>query len=263
MTIWNDTIEPIKLSRRLRTVAERIPQGSRLADIGSDHAMLPVFALQQGLATAGIAGEVVAGPLEAAKRQIREAGLEDRISARLGDGLDVIEPGEASVITICGMGGCTLQSILERGADRLSGVERLILQPNVGEAAVRKWMLRHNWLLIDETIVEEEGLFYEVLTAVPIQSDEQALVGEMLYSSEVIGGRRIEQDLLLLMGPHLIRNPQPELQAKWNEEIRKRTYIMEQMGKSESIEAARKLARMREETESIKEVLACLQMDKR
>ncbi len=258
-----DTIDPVKLSRRLQTVAQRIPQGSRLSDIGSDHALLPVYAVQQGLAISAVAGEVAAGPLDAAKRQIEAAGLSDSIAARLGNGLDVIAPGEVSVITICGMGGCTIQSILDRGAQRLAGVERLILQPNVGEAAVRKWLLRHNWLLMDEQIVEEDERFYEILTATPITNADQQRENEALYEPFERNDCRIDRELLLQMGPYLLRHPTQELEAKWLDEIRKREYIMNQMAMSASEDAARKRAIMLTETERTKEVLQCMRMDRR
>lgn len=253
----------VKLSARLHTIVEQIPTGSIIADIGSDHALLPVFALQQGIAKLAIAGEINDGPLRSAQKQIAEAGLEQQVIARKGDGLSVVSPGEVNVITIAGMGGATIESILERGLPQLAGVERLILQPNVFESAVRRWLLRHNWLLIDETILEEDGLFYEILTAVPAHSINGDLTNNKLYEPIHLGEHAVaDKELQLLMGPYLLRKPTDVLQRKWLEEIAKRERVLAQMDLSPSAEAAQKRKLLGNETEKIKEVLSCLRTDK-
>ena len=78
------------LSQRLATVADYIPQGSRLADIGTDHAYLPVNLLKRGIITGGVAGEVVRGPFENAQREIAREGFSDQLTARLANGLRAI-----------------------------------------------------------------------------------------------------------------------------------------------------------------------------
>ena len=92
----------MKLSNRLQQIHDQIPEGSRMADIGSDHALLPVAAIRSGKAVSAVAGEVNSGPYEAASKQVSDAGLEAQITVRRGDGLDVITAGEVDVITIAG-----------------------------------------------------------------------------------------------------------------------------------------------------------------
>jgi tRNA (adenine22-N1)-methyltransferase len=81
-----------QLSVRLETVAGFVPKNARLADIGSDHAYLPCVLAARDVVSYALAGEVVKGPFESAAEQIRTSGVGDRVSARLGDGMDVIEP---------------------------------------------------------------------------------------------------------------------------------------------------------------------------
>lgn len=111
----------------------------------------------------GIAGEVVVGPYKSAQKQVAKNGLENKIDVRLADGLEAVKlEDHVSAITICGMGGVLIRDILQRGKEknRLSGEERLILQPNVGERQLRKWLVDEEYTIIDESILEEnqEGL---------------------------------------------------------------------------------------------------------
>ena len=105
-------------------------------------------------------------------RNIAAAGLLDRIDVRKGDGLGVLAPGEADAVVIAGMGGATITDILDAGEDRLEGVGVLLLQPNVGARDVRRWLHDHGWFLRDECVLEEDGVFYDILEAVPAQPRE-------------------------------------------------------------------------------------------
>ncbi len=94
------------LSLRLQKAAEFVPQNARLADIGSDHAYLPVALMLQNKISYGIAGEVVVGPYKSAEKQVAKNGLENKIDVRLADGLEAVKlEDHVSAITICGMGG--------------------------------------------------------------------------------------------------------------------------------------------------------------
>ncbi|MCZ8518733.1 MULTISPECIES: tRNA (adenine(22)-N(1))-methyltransferase [Paenibacillus] len=245
----------IRLSQRLQTIAKEVPAGSRLADIGSDHALLPSFLAQQGIIAGGVAGEVNEGPRDAAARQVRSAGLSGRIDVRLGDGLAVLSPGEVDVVTIAGMGGVLIASILEEGKSKLEGVKRLILQPNVGEGAVRQWLLDEGWVLIREQILEEDGKRYEVLTAV--RSDEADRTNEEVYKPQVLReGLTADRELLLKLGPYLLQEASPVWSAKWRDELQKLEMIVSRLGQSELEASKEKQAEIRREIEVMEEVLA-------
>lgn len=159
----------MKLSKRLQKVADLIPMRAKIADIGSDHAYLPTYLVEQGKAVKAVAGEVNQGPYETAKRTVEEAGLSDKIDVRRGNGLEVITAGEADTITVCGMGGGTIVEILAAGKDKLYGVKKMILQPMVDSDRLRKWLHQNGWRITVEELVMDEGILYEILLAEPGQ----------------------------------------------------------------------------------------------
>lgn len=206
-----------QLSVRLETVAGFVPENARLADIGSDHAYLPCVLAAREVVSFALAGEVVKGPFESAAEQIRTSGVGDRVSARLGDGMDVIESTDhIDVVTICGMGGDLISKILEKGRlkDKLVGVERLILQPNNGEKKLREWLIAHQYKIIDETILEENGKIYEIIVAENAETPEN-------YS-----------DLEYTFGRFLLQNKNETFRKKWLSEIDKCQYILDSMQKA-------------------------------
>jgi tRNA (adenine22-N1)-methyltransferase len=192
-----------KLSIRLESVAKYIPKGSRIADIGSDHAYLPCYVVQKEMSSFAIAGEVAEGPYQSARSQVESLGLTESISVRKGDGLEVLKPGEVDCITIAGMGGALIASILEAGKDKLANVRRLILQPNIGAKSIRTWLLENDWGLAAEEILEEDGKIYEVLVA------EQG-EAKTAYEDQWEKG--------LLFGPFLLKEKNTAFQKKWHAE---------------------------------------------
>ncbi|MDT2820502.1 tRNA (adenine(22)-N(1))-methyltransferase TrmK [Enterococcus devriesei] len=228
------------LSIRLQKAAEYVPQGARLADIGSDHAYLPVALMLQNKISYGIAGEVVAGPFKSAQKQVAKNGLEEKIDVRLADGLEAVElADEISAITICGMGGVLIRDILQRGKEknRLSGKERLILQPNVGEPQLRHWLVAEGYKIIEEAIVAENHKIYEVLAA------EKASTTPKYTEKE------------LFFGPILLQEHSPIFIEKWQHKLAKSEKILASLHQSDQ-DVADKIQAVSQEIEWIKEVLA-------
>jgi Predicted SAM-dependent methyltransferase len=252
------------LSKRLQAIADLVPPGARVADIGSDHALLPAYLVSSGKSPFAIAGEVRDGPLKASAARVEADGLADRVAVRKGDGLAVVAPGEVDSVVIAGMGGALIASILEAGreAGKLAGVTTLVLQPNVGEDIVRRWLLERGWHLASERIIEEDGRWYEILEARRVPDADR--LGAALYDASFLELDRpaeTKRELLLRMGPWLLRRPDERLFGKWRSELDKLAAISRQIERSDSPEAARKRREIAEEIGLIGEVMACLRAD--
>ncbi len=232
----------LKLSKRLQTVAEYIPNGAVMADIGSDHAYLPCYAVLNHKASKAIAGEITDGPFLSAKRQVEKSGLSSHISVRQGDGLEVIKKGEADAITIAGMGGSLIAHILEAGKDKLTGKERLILQPNIHAVHIREWLYKEGYALIDEVILEEDGKCYEVLVAEAGDRDA-AYAGISLSAG-------------MLVGPFLAKEKNAVFLKKWTQELEHTQSIYEQISRAATTEQNKqKLKELADRMELLKEVI--------
>lgn len=256
----------MKLSRRLTALADWVPEGARFADIGTDHALLPVFLASTGKVSFAVAGDVHAGPVEAAKRQVADAHLEAVISVRLGDGLAVLSPAEVDTVAIAGMGGSLMVRILEQAGNRLDGVRTLVLSPHVAEEAVRRWLAEHHYLLDKEMLLEEDGVIYTLMRAVRVENGEEwQLKYAELYDQALAAPclKQIPLSLMDEMGPLLLRRPTDVFHKKWEQEIAKRERVIAQLKHSEAPEAAAKADEWEQDIREIREVLSCLRVEKR
>lgn len=230
------------LSLRLQTVVNYIPQGFRLADIGSDHAYLPCHVVSKGTVPFAIAGEVVEGPYNSAVKQVQQEGLEAKISVRLGNGLEVINSGEVDCITICGMGGTLISNILDRGKSKLQEIKRLILQPNIGSSSLRRWLLENDWMLINEDIVAEDGKVYEILVAE--------------HGDPYTGYERDDLEAGLLLGPYIKKKKNAAFIQKWEGEKANWHRILKQLQHAEdSLQNQMKKQELLQKIQIVEEVL--------
>ncbi|MFC3798212.1 tRNA (adenine(22)-N(1))-methyltransferase [Cohnella sp. GCM10012308] len=260
------SMEAPRLSKRLASLAGLVKQGARFADIGTDHALLPVHLALAGTISYAVAGDVNAGPAEAARRQVRAAGVGDIVSVRHGDGLSVLAPGEVDTVCIAGMGGSLMVRLLEEAGEALSGVTTLILSPHVAEDQVRRWLETNRYVLALERLIEEDGEIYTLLRAERAASAEESEARHKeLYDPALLGAkcRAVPHALLYEMGPLLLRSADEAFMAKWRGELTKRERIANGMKQSDAADTRAKLEAWTRTTAEIEEVLACLLGEKR
>lgn len=204
-----------ELSRRLKAVASFIYKGATFADIGSDHAYLPAYVCERDPNARAIAGEVNDGPFQSAQSHINKQQLNDRVTVRKGNGLGVLNKNEVELVTIAGMGGKLIKTILEEGKEKLGKVQRIIAQPNLNAQVVRLWFLHNGYELIEETIIEEDGHIYEVL------------IGDRSEAPWKPYG--VDREKELLFGPFLRKEQSEAFISKWQGEADKLQFVLNQM----------------------------------
>ncbi|MDR0272228.1 MAG: class I SAM-dependent methyltransferase [Clostridiales bacterium] len=148
---------------RLSKLLECVGNCSVLADIGTDHAYLPIEAVRAGICEKAIACDINAGPLKIAKKNICKAGFSERIEARLGDGLNPLRENEADCVVIAGMGGMRIVEILKAAPKKIENA-KLVLQPQHDLEELRRFLHSNMSNIISEKLAIERSRFYVVLT---------------------------------------------------------------------------------------------------
>ncbi len=245
----------MKFRARLSAIVEMVPNGVTVADIGTDHAYLPVELILQNKVPFAVAGDVHEGPYQAAQATVRQVGLSEKISVRLGDGLAVICPGEVDTVILAGMGGSTMIAILAASPAVTAQLKMLILQPMSGAALLRKWLATAGWAFDAETLVEEEGRLYEIIRV-------NRIVDKVKQPSEA--AVKLDDDqwpelpLLYEIGPLLWRNKHPLLKWQLTLKITSIEQILRELERSTSPQSISKTQYYCEQLVKLKELLSCL-----
>lgn len=151
----------MNLTPRLQAVADLAGKSSSLADIGTDHAYIPIYLMQKGLVSKAIAADIKKGPLERADKNIRSAGLSERITLRLSDGLDNIKDNEADSVVIAGMGGEIISHMLKKA--KPAGITKMVLQPMTDIPLVRRALHENGMIIKAERLAAEKDKIYTVI----------------------------------------------------------------------------------------------------
>lgn len=228
----------IKLSKRLTKIIEMITLGSTVADIGTDHGYLPVHLVINGISPRVIATDVNEQPLASAAKLVTFLVLEKKIDLRLGDGLSILVPGEVETIVIAGIGASNELKILEESPQILNSTNRLILQPMRGTPKIRAWLVKHGWRIIDEELVLEDHIFYEIIAAEK--------------GNSVLSIDEVEN------GPMLLKKKHPLLKEFIKEKIETLELIDKSLEKSTNLNTKGQKQDIIEQINDLKRVITCL-----
>lgn len=190
----------LTLQPRLRAIADLVPAGCRLADVGTDHGYIPAALLLEGRISGAIASDIGKEPLEHAARTARQWGVADRMELRLCDGLWDIAPGEADTVVIAGMGGDNIVEILAAAPWTREGT-LLLLQPMSRAETLRRWLPENGYAALAEALVLDKGTIYPILSVrgggMPPATDAQAY-GGFLLAEDPLWGPYLEDRILRL-----------------------------------------------------------------
>ncbi|MEA4988631.1 MAG: class I SAM-dependent methyltransferase [Anaerovorax sp.] len=210
----------VKLSRRLQTIAEKIHVGETVADIGTDHGLLPIFLYENTISPYVILVDINEGPLEKARENINRYTKNLIFDIRLGSGLEPLKVREVDVVVIAGMGGLLMCEILQKDLQKTKSYGKLILQPRNAPEKLRKWLLLHGFQITDEVLVEEGRFLCEIIVAQPIESAD-------VFSKEQIN--HMETMLELEVNPILFKKRDPLLPAYIRNKIRIEKTILKEI----------------------------------
>ena len=177
------------LSARLQAILEFAKGCKVLADIGTDHAYLPIEAVRAGFCEKAIACDVNKSPLESAEKNIQLVPFLDQLETRLGNGLVPLEENEADCIVISGMGGMLIWDILQAQPAKARFAKKLILQPQQSVERLRKNLHGAGYEITAEKLVYEDARFYIILVArytgseVAAWTDREYFLGKYLCES--------------------------------------------------------------------------------
>lgn len=195
-----------RLSPRLSQVASFVPKGCHPADIGSDHAQLPIFLVESGKVDFAVATDVNMGPYLGMKSNVNASKAANRIRCYRFDGISELPDG-VDTLTICGLGGLKICSILEAHPEKLGNIQTIILDPHRDLMAVRKRVCELGFHIEDEAMVVDD----------PIEGEPRLSRGRIYYA--IIKFTRGFPPLAytpneLAFGPVLMRRADP-LYLEW------------------------------------------------
>ena len=156
-------MKEINISPRLLSAADFVRQDAILADIGTDHAYLPLFLLRAGRIERAFCSDVNEGPLDSARANIGAAGYLDRVEFTLADGADALAGKGITDYTICGMGGELIADIIDRADEMRNPAVRLILQPMTRRGALVSYLYKNGFEVLEEAYSKDAGKHYVTL----------------------------------------------------------------------------------------------------
>ena len=207
----------MQLSKRLECIFQMIEPCQCLCDIGTDHAHIPIAAIQNGVVQKAIASDVRKGPCDVARKNIAAHGLAQQIEVRMGSGFQTVKPGECDCAVIAGMGGHLMLDLFGEATETLKQCKQLVVQPQNALERIRAFFYEEGYAIQSEKLVYDEGKFYTVFS--------------VAYTGKKVEKERIDT----YIGEGLLRGPDPLLEAYLEKEIQRLQRILAQTEQEEVV----------------------------
>ena len=228
----------MQLSNRLETLTKYVPQGSRVIDVGTDHAYIPIYLIKNKIVTSCMATDINKGPLIKAEQNMAKYRISN-IKLKQTSGLQGITEADGNVIMISGMGGYLIIDILKAAMPLAKAANRLILQPQQDIDQVRYFLHENGFKIITEDFAKDDDKYYTILV---VEKGEEAYTEPYEY----------------LYGKCLIEKNSP-LFREWLE--KKQEKLIEIMGHLDTqggVQAMVRKGEINKELAQIEEVIKCL-----
>lgn len=230
----------MELTKRMQAVADMVSAGYKLADIGTDHAYIPIVLMEDEWIPFAVAMDINEGPLMCAKEHVLESGLSNKIELRLSDGFAELSPGEADSAVIAGMGGTLIIKILKKDWNVTVSLKECILQPQSEIAKVRAFLLQEGFLFIEEDMVFDEGKFYPMMKVQPPLAKIHNIKKE-------IPEKDSWTETEIQYGKYLLLGKNPVLKQFLEREKALKTGILESLRMQDSIHAKQRMKELEQE----------------
>ena len=228
----------MKLTPRLAAIADLISSGSIVADIGTDHAYLPVYLIQEQICQSVVASDSNLSPLKQAMETVAAFNCLHKVELRYGDGLSILsKDDDVDTIIVAGLGGKAIIAILQRGQEKLAHIRQLILQPMNDSGLLRLFLAKNGYALANELLVMEGKRLYEIILAKP--------------------GTENEKDFFRLsIGPRLLEQRPPLLIDLINNKVRKLRVVRDNLVRAKQKDVSAKIKEVEQLITLLEEVLS-------
>ncbi len=213
------------LTPRLLSAAEFVRQGAVFADVGTDHAYLPIFLLGAGRISRAICSDINRGPLLNAEKNARDCGVFEKIEFVLADGAEALGGKGITDVAVCGMGGELIAGIIERAPFLKDASVRLILQPMSKQGELRRYLASRGFRIVEEKYTAESKHKYVTIlaeyTGVPYEISElEAEIGYPPYDfSENFARKSYAEERLRALSKKLCGKAQGGVESESEREL--------------------------------------------
>lgn len=190
------------LDTRLQAILGLIQPCKVLADVGTDHAYIPLEALKNGICAFAYASDIKPGPLKHAHDTFTDSGYNDKVKFTVCDGISEL-PDPIDAVVIAGMGAETILLIIRNDLDRFRKIPQIILQANRDVGLLRKTMIGLGFDIADEAISFLKHYYVAIRFLpsqnIPVYSDLELMYGPILLQkreANLLSYLRIRQDHL-------------------------------------------------------------------
>ncbi|MBR1444521.1 MAG: SAM-dependent methyltransferase [Firmicutes bacterium] len=230
----------MQLSERMRRVAEKVEKCDLIADIGTDHAYIPIYLVKNGVIKRAIAGDISKGSVMKAAKNIIRNGCEERIETRVGNGLKILGEGEyVDTVIMSGMGGMLMKEIMRERTDIIKNTSQLVLQPQRDIDKVRRYLHDISFRIENEDMFTEDGKYYNIIVC---RNGKEDRYSEREY----------------LFGKKLIDEKNEVLSAYIEKEMRKMKNVINSMKDRKEEHILKRKKEIENEYRIYGEVAACL-----
>lgn len=247
----------MQLSYRLETIANMVSKGSRVADIGCDHAYVSIYLILNQIASRVIAMDANKGPLSKAIENISTYHLIDSIETRLSDGGQSLQPKEVDTILIAGMGGALMVKILSESKEVVSYLDELVLQPQSEIFLVRQYITKIGYYIVEENMLVEDKKYYVMIKA-------KNGTGSLFLRDKNPDFATLENktpvEVYNLFGKKLLEKKDPVLKQYLLTGLEVNTTLIEQLSKSDSPKTRNRINQLKIDIDYIKKGLCYYEM---